>query len=683
MTPRSPLPLVQSAVDSRAAILQGLLIATIVIGALYFGREVLLPLAIAIILSFVLTPPLLLLRRIKVPRVLAVGIVVATAFAIIGGLGWLISREATQLAVDLPSYSQTLSKKIQSLRETTTESQVLRKAGDVLQELEKELEQPAAAPQEGELAIKPSRVPIPVEIRVPQPTGLDLYRSIAGTILPPLVTAGVVLLLVVFILLQREDLRDRLIRLFGGSDLRRATSTMSDAASRLSRYFLSQVLINAAYGIFIGVALWAIDIPSPIAWGILAMLMRFVPYVGSYLAAAMPALIAAAIDPGWTMVLMVIGLFVAGEFTMGQVVEPQVFGRGTGVTPIAVIGSTIFWTWLWGPLGLLIAIPITVCLAVLGRHVEGLRFFEILLGDRPALSPQEGFYQRALIGDAAEATYQAELALKDQSLLSYLDDVALGGLELAEQDAARGVLDPKHAQRVAETVTEILENLEDFEPRRWFSRLRQQTQKGRDGSPGDDPASLDAVTEDLNEDDGEARLLASGWDVETPVLCIAGRSDLDEAAASMLAAVLSKRGLNADVLPASAVSTGHIAALSSTSAKLVCLSYLGFGNGPAQIRYLVRRLRRTLPAGTMILVAYWDREEDSEAVSALLELVRADAYATTLHQAVEICFETATGERIADAAGSSPLRPVAQPKAPPAAKPAQTGTPKGRKPQPA
>ena len=306
MTTRSPLPLVQSAVDSRAAILQGLLIATIVIGALYFGREVLLPLAVAILLSFVLTPPLLVLRRIKVPRVLAVGIVVATAFAIIGGLGWLISREATQLAKDLPSYRLTLSEKIQSLRATTTESQVLKKAGDVLEDLEAELEQPVApppSPEVGTLAVKPESAPIPVEIRVPEPTGFDLYRSIAGTILPPLVTAGVVLLLVVFILLQREDLRDRLIRLFGGSDLQRATSTMSDAATRLSRYFLSQVLINAAYGVFIGFALWAIGMPSPAAWGILAMLMRFVPYVGSYIAAAFPALIAAAIDPGWTMVL--------------------------------------------------------------------------------------------------------------------------------------------------------------------------------------------------------------------------------------------------------------------------------------------------------------------------------------------------------------------------------------------
>ncbi|HUU25934.1 MAG TPA: AI-2E family transporter [Methyloceanibacter sp.] len=683
MPPRSPLPLLQPAGDSRARTLQGLLIATIVIGGLYFGQEVLLPLALAILLSFVLTPPLLALRRIKVPRVLAVGLVVVTAFAIIGGLGWLISREATKLAAELPSYRVTLSQKVQSLRATTSESKVLQKAGDVLSDLQAELDQPdiePATPEVGEPADVPEREPIPVEIREPEPTGLALYRSIAGTILPPLVTAGIVLLFVVFILLQREDLRDRLIRLFGGSDLQRATSTMSDAASRLSRYFLSQVLINAAYGVFIGLALWAIGMPSPVAWGVLAMLMRFVPYVGSYIAAAFPALIAAAIDPGWTMVLMVVGLFVAGELTMGQAVEPQVFGRGTGVTPIAVIGSTIFWTWLWGPLGLLIATPITVCLAVLGRHVEGLRFFEVLLGDQPALSPEESFYQRALIGDAAEATYQAELALKDESLASYLGEVALGGLKLAEQDAVRGALDAERAQRIATTVKEMLDNLADFEPRRWFSRLRHKAEKNNDGIPPEGLAALEPDDEDDAQHIVDPARLAQGWDVEPQVLVIGGRSMLDEAAGAMLAAVLDKRGLRAEALPPETISAGHITALASTKAKLVCLSYLGLGTGPAHIRYLVRRLKRILPEGTMVLVAYWDRAEDTEGLKALLELVRADAYATTLQEAVDTCVQAATGEIEIERDSPASNGSNGKPKRPPAVTPPpKRPTPKGKR----
>ena len=688
MPPRSLSPLLPTTADSRASAVQGLLIATIVIGALYFAREVLLPLALAILLNFVLTPPLIALRRIKVPRVLAVGLVVVTAFGIIGGLGWLISREATKLAAELPSYRVTLSEKVKSLRESTSESQVLEKAGDVLSDLKEELDQPdiePATPEVGEPADRPEREPIPVEIREPAPTGLALYRSIAGTILPPLVTAGIVLLFVVFILMQREDLRDRLIRLFGGSDLQRATSTMSDAATRLSRYFLSQVLINAAYGVFIGLALWAFGMPSPIAWGVLAMLMRFVPYVGSYIAAAVPALIASAIDPGWTMVLMVVGLFVIGELTMGQVVEPQVFGRGTGVTPIAVIGSTIFWTWLWGPLGLLIATPMTVCLAVLGRHVEGLRFFEVLLGDQPALSPEESFYQRALIGDAAEATYQAELALKDESLMSYLGKVALGGLKLAEQDAARGALDAERTKRIATTVKEMLDNLADFEPRRWFSRLRHKPEKYNDEEPPEGLAGLEPEEEDDSELVIDPARLAPGWDVERQVLVIGGRSTLDEAASAMLAAVLEKRGLRAETLSPETISAGHITALASTKAKLVCLSYLGLGTGAAHIRYLVRRLKRILPQGTMVAVAYWDRDEDTDGLKALLELVHADAYATTLQEAVDTCVQAATGELEIERDSTPSSGANGKPKRPPAVTPPQPKpkrpTPKGRKPQ--
>jgi len=643
------LPFLASSSDARANTLQGLLIATIVIGGLYFAREVLLPLALAIILSFVLTPPLLLLRRIKVPRVLAVILVVAIAFGIIGGLGWLISREATNLAAALPSYRATLSEKITSLRESTDQSKVLQKAGDVLTDLQAQLDQPdapaPATPGVGAMPDRPQAEPVPVVIRQPDPKGFAPYRSIVGTILPPLAIAGIVLLLVVFILLQREDLRDRLIRLFGSSDLQRATSTMSDAAERLSRYFLSQVLINAAYGTFIALALWAIGMPSPIAWGILAMLMRFVPYVGSFIAAALPVLIAAAIDPGWTTVLLVIALFVLGELFMGQVVEPQVFGRGTGVTPIAVIGSTIFWTWLWGPLGLLIALPITVCLAVLGRHVEGLEFLDVLLGDAPALTPEQSFYQRALAGDAAEATYQAELGLKDQSLEGYLDRVALGGLKLAERDVNRGSLDPKQTDKIVQTVKEMLDNLADFEPRRWFSKFRQKPEKVPNGDEPLEGASLDASEEEAEENLPliDRADLAPGWQGETPVLCIGGRSILDEAGGAMLAELLTKRGLGATALPPDEISAGRITGLATTKAKAVCLSYLGLGSGPAHIRYLVRRLRRILPQGTLILVAYWHADGDAHAMESLKETAQADACATTLHEAVETILQAATG----------------------------------------
>ncbi len=658
MPTRSPLPLLTKASDSRAAILQSLLIATIVITALYVGRDVLLPLALSILLAFVLTPPLLLLRRLKVPRIGAVAIVVAFAFAIIFALGWLLSREATQLAADLPAYQQALSDKVKGLREGTSASPVFKKAGEVLSELEEQL----IDPQADEQAVSPTPQadfetgrdngkPIQVEIRPSDPSGFEFYRIIAGTVLPPLVIAGIVLIFVVFMLLQREDLRDRLIRLAGASDMQRAITTMNDAAHRLSKFFLRQLLINSAYGAFVTVALWAIGIPSPIVWGVLAGLMRFVPFIGSYIAAIPVVLLAAMIDPGWTMVLLVLALYVVGEMTMGQVIEPLIFGRGTGVSALALVVSTVFWTWLWGPLGLLLAFPLTVCLAVLGRHVEGLQFFDILLSNEPALTPEQSFYQRTLSGDAAEATYEAELALKDESLQTYLGTVALGGLKLAGRDAIGGRLDAVQVERIGATVTEMLEDLADFEPRRWFAKLRA---RGDGNGDKEGPTGLASLEADEEEDEAlpliERGELAPGWAVDDPVLVVGARSPLDEAAGAMLAAVLNKRGLATKALPQETLSAGHIASLEGTEAKLICLSYLGLGSGPAPIRYLVRRLRRILPEGTLILIACWTDEEHAKEVRERLAVAEADDYATSLAGAIEICVKAARGELKAEKA---------------------------------
>ena len=266
MSPR--FPIFASSSDARTATLQSLLIAAIVITGLYVAREVLLPLALAILLSFVLTPALLLLRRVKVPRVVGVAIVVAFAFALIFGLGWLMSQQATQLAGDLPRYQHVLAEKISALRKSVTGSPALEKATEAVKGLERELTNPKPVPKVGTEPISPEqmdegRTPIPVEIREPPPRSLELFQRIAGTVLPPLATAGIVILFVIFILLQREDLRDRAIRLLGATDMQRATAAMNDAAERLSRYFLSQFLINSAYGLFIALGLWLIGVRAP------------------------------------------------------------------------------------------------------------------------------------------------------------------------------------------------------------------------------------------------------------------------------------------------------------------------------------------------------------------------------------------------------------------------------------
>ena len=625
--------------DAREEILQGLLIAALVVAGLYFGREVLLPLALAVLLSFVLTPPLLFLRRLKVPRVVGVSIVVTFAFAVIVSLGWLLSQQVTQLAENLPSYRSAIVEKIGALRSSMGSLPAFEKASEAVKDLERELAGPdpnASAPAFPGPGT--SDKPVVVEIHEPAPENFEIFQTIAGVILTPLAIAGLVLIFVIFILLQREELRDRSIRLLASSDVQRATAAMTDAAERLSKYFLSQLLINSAYGIFIAAALWLLGVPSPIAWGILATLMRFVPYIGSFIAAAPPLLLAAAVEPGWSTFLLTGALYLVSELAMGQVVEPLVYGHGTGLSPIAVVLSTVFWTWIWGPLGLLLAMPLTLCLVVLGRHVEGLRFFSVMLGDEPALTQEQTFYQRALAGDFAEATYQAEVVLKDEPLQAYLDDVALKGLQLAERDRERGILDDDSLNRIETAARELMENLADFEPRRWFGRVTPE--KAKDEVTNQTGLAALAAHEESEEvlpivDPAE---LAAGWEEPNAILCIGTRTPLDDAAAVMLAGLLKKHGLEAQALEHEAISEGGIISLEA-GVKLVCLSYLSLGASKAHVRYLVRRLRRILPHAK-IVIGYWG-ENPAAVVKQLGELAGADGYATSLHEATEIIIDLA------------------------------------------
>jgi predicted PurR-regulated permease PerM len=654
MALRNPMPIFTSNTEGRVALLQGLLIGALVIAGLYVGREVLLPLVVAILLSFVLTPPLLLLRRLKVPHIPAVILVVALGSLVIFSLGWVLAEQGTQLAENFPRYQAALSEKVRVLRKSAESSGLIERASEAVKSLERmaQLDDGLDAPASGVApSAKKQPDPLPVEIREAEPEPLEILQEVAGTVLPPLATAGLIVLFMIFILMQREDLRDRLIRLMAPSDLQRATATMTDAANRLSRYFLSQVLINASYGAFIGLALWAIGVPSPVGFGIFAMLMRFVPYIGSFIAAAPPMLLAAVVDPGWTTVLGVGALFLVSELIMGQVVEPLVYGHGTGLSPIAVVIATVFWTWLWGPLGLLLAMPLTVCLVVLGRHVDELKFLEVLLGDAPALTPAQGFYQRTLIGDPAEATYHAEMSLKaGNPLVSYLDDVALEGLRMAQRDADRGVLDTVRMQRIKTTVAEVMDDLSEYEPRRWFRKVVEQPLPGNGRPPegnGEMVGGLASLNIAEKEEEEHLRVLepaelAPGWEDEEAILCIGARTALDEAAAAMLAGVLARYGLKVTVL-GDALSAGSIVSLESSKTKLVWLSYLAAGGGETQIRYLIRRLRRILPAGATVLVGYWTGDPEGSAFRAVEKTAGADAYATTLTDAAEICVRAAQG----------------------------------------
>jgi predicted PurR-regulated permease PerM len=438
MTAKLIVPQTSEDVASLVGAVALAILAVIIVTALYVGREIFVPVALAILLSFVLASPVTALQRMKVPRAIAVVGVVLFAFAIIFALGSLIATQLNRLAGDLPRYQATIQSKIQSVRGVTGGSSTLERAAGMLQDLGKELDKPkvelpdkTVIPSLGNPLVARPVTPVPVEVLQPDPGALESLRSLIAPLISPLTTTGIIVIFVIFILIQREDLRNRLIRLAGSHDLHRTTAALDDAGSRLSRLFLNQLLINTGFGVLIGTGLWLIGIPSAVLWGILATVLRFVPYIGSIIAAAFPLALAAAVDPGWSMLVCTAALFFVVEPAVGQIVEPMIYGRSTGLSPVAVVVSATFWTALWGPIGLVLATPLTVCLVVLGRHVERLAFLDVMFGDRPALSPAEIFYQRMLAGDPTEATEKAEEFLKERSLSSYYDDVAIKGLQLA------------------------------------------------------------------------------------------------------------------------------------------------------------------------------------------------------------------------------------------------------------
>src|ERR1700730_3358587 len=437
-------------------------VAALIIAALYFGREIFVPVALAVLLSFVLAPFVIRLHSWRVPRTVSVLVVVFIGFSIIFSLGGLMVSQATHLAGKLPGYQQTLSDKIESLRGLMGGSGTLEQASTVLKELGTELQHRDATgrPDSG-LVRQPTDkpIPIPVEVRQPDPGALTTLVAIIQPLLSPLTTTGIVVIFVVFILLQREDLRNRVVRLAGSGDIQRTTAALDDAGKRLSKLFLTQIAFNAVFGLVIGIGLELIGVPSAPLWGLIAMILRFVPYIGALISAIFPLILAAAVGSGWEMLVLTAALFVVLELLAGQVLEPLIFGHSSGLSPVAIILSASFWTWLWGPVGLVLATPLTICLVVLGRHVDRLKFLDVMLGDRPPLTPPQLAYQRMLAGDPVEAVEQAEKFLKEKPLVSYYEEVLVEALKLAQADADRGLLDDDRMLRVRDAVAEIVDDL--------------------------------------------------------------------------------------------------------------------------------------------------------------------------------------------------------------------------------
>ena len=609
--------------NSSSSTLNSMLIAAIIVATLSLAREVLLPIALACILSFMLAPPVRMLQNHRVPRALAVVAVVLLAFGVIFMLGSIMARQVSRLARDLPRYEATITAKIERLQQVGTGG-TLERAQQVLEDLSKQLGSGEQKPAKVPTAEEQQRSLIPVEVHQPKGAPLQVLSTLINPLLGPLATTGIIIVFVIFILVTREDLRARLIRLAGSTDIPHTTAAIDDAARRLSRLFLGQLAINTVFGILIGLGLFFIGIPSSFVWGVLAGVLRFIPFIGSILGLIFPIALAVSVDPGWSMVLWTIALFLVLEIVTSQLIEPVIQGHSTGLSPVAVVAAATFWAWLWGPVGLVLAVPLTVILVVLGRHVDALKFFDVLLGDKPALSEAEGFYQRMLARDPIEAIEQAKSFVNKHSLASYCDNVVRPGLMLAQKDAERGILEDDKKLYMRQTVETLFS---DIAHDHWLARAEAHG------------VAMASATRLPILDAGQ---LAPAWRSAKPLLVIAARTEIDHAAAAILATFAEMHGVPARVERAEMLTASNIANLDLSGVALMCVSSVDTKT-PAHIHFAARRLRSRAPH-TKLLLGLWSAKDDN-AGAELKDAVGADEFARSFHQAAVIILREATTEQ--------------------------------------
>ena len=597
----------------------------IVVTALYFAREVFIPFALAVLLSFMLAPLVIRLRHWGLGRVPAVLAVVGLSVALMAGPAWLVTIQLYDLANKLPDYQLTIQTKLRSFK--APGEGIVEKASRMFRETKKELNQSAKSPdssgepEKSPTASPEAATPIPVEVHEREPTSWQLMRGLLGSIWHPLATAGIVVIFVVFMLLHREDLRDRVLRLVGLGRLSLTTQALDDAAGRVSRYLLMQLVVNVTYGVPLGIGLYLIGVPNAFLWGLMATLLRFIPYVGPWIAAIFPLALAFAVDPGWSMLLLSGGLFVVLELLSNNVVEPWLYGSSTGVSPVAIIVAAVFWTWLWGPVGLLLSTPLTVCLVVLGRYVARLEFLSILLGDEPVLTEEARLYQRMVAKDPDEAFELAQDYLQQHSLLEFYEQVVVPALILAEQDRQRGVLDEDKQRHIWQNIRELVEDLADHKD------VTDRTASEKDAPASEEKRSF-PEPEHLS------------------VLCIPARNEADEIAAMILAQLLHRRGVGAKPLSATTLTGEHLEELKENGLDLVCVSKVA-APGIRAVRYLCKRLRNNFP-NLKIIVGLWGSDEDQTALRERLALPPTDTVIRTLSEAIEHITPVSLAERQED-----------------------------------
>jgi predicted PurR-regulated permease PerM len=568
----SPLKPVDASGTSRLVVLGAVIVA---IACLYWARVVFIPIALAILMTFLLSPVVALLRRLGLHRVPAVVVVLVLAVLLAVGLGWALFSQVTVLADDLPQYRATITRKIndvQRMGRGGTLQKVEETAHDVMAQIER------TNPQ--------ATKPLPVIVSSPN----SLWQI--AKFLEPVGGAVFVFVLVAFMLIQQRELRARVVRLFGSDRLAETTRALDEAGERISRYLLTQTALNASFGVTIAIGLFVLGLPFALTWGALAALLRFIPYVGAWVAAALPILVSLAVFDGWVKPLLIVGLFAVAEPLIAFVLEPLFFAKSAGVSSIALLISVAFWSWLWGPIGLALAIPLTVWLVVFSHTVKGLEFIGILVEDDPGLDQHVIFYQRVLAGDDQEAAELVHEAVKTGSDLDAYDTILVPALARARHDHEVGQLPDAEYTHVIETTRAVLD--------------RAIT----DGPP--------PVQETLTREAPE-RVIVAGCPV---------RDEADRVVLTTLNRVLEADGYAVRIAPAGALISETIAAVVAMNPASIFVSSL---EESGRARHLVKRLRAVCPE-TTIIVGCWGPQRSAQ-LRADLCAAGADDVVTSLGEA--------------------------------------------------
>jgi predicted PurR-regulated permease PerM len=583
------------------------------IAVLYLAKTVVVPLALAILFSFLLSPLVTLLERIRLPRLLAVIVVILAAAIAVGAIGWTVFSQLVSVTDHMADFTYNINRKLETLKPAKSTSfsraeQELNRLGQQIGTLN--LDAAADHSQDPQKQLGASaQHPIAVQ-EVRKSDRLDTIHGILGS----MVSVFLVVVFSFFMLLQREDLRNRLIRLTGRGHLNLMTQTMDEASHRVSRYLALQLLVNTCYGTLIFVALYFLALPHALLWGALAGILRFIPYIGAPTAAILPTIFSVAVYTGWTPTLMIMAVFFAMEVLTANFIEPHLYGKQTGLSPLAILVAAVFWTLIWGPIGLILSVPLTVCLVVVGSHVPSLKFLTVLLGDQPVMRPEAHYYQRLLASDAQEAAQVLDSYVKDNSVPAVYDCVIVPALSLFEQDRHRNVLDQETVNFVTETAQEQVEE------------LGMRSDESQPANPPIETIPNLPATSSADKQPAPPSVSARR------VVCVAVRDDSDEIIALMLSQVLRRAGHSPKTIPLG--NTEHtLSEVFEASPDVVCLSALP-PYAMSYARTLYEALQSRQP-NLDIIIGLWNHTGDLAKAAKVITGDPSHAICVTLAEVAE------------------------------------------------